>query len=282
MISIRKTLKNLICNSRKESWPILNYDQDDQPFFIFLLTLPYSGSTAISKVLNTSPYSMILQERAEGQWLIPNLSDKKRWDANKIVNLESLKSVWLNTYQTVNLHTESIDVVVEKSPPNIMRIEDLKKCFHRNLFIANNRNPYASCASMLLRVNDDNNLEDLPHNNKIIKSVRFWIERSYQLKTIIEDYKVPLITYEEFCDNPVKIIEHLTNAPIKFINSINFSSPVKVKDYKPQGIVNQNNLQISKLSSQDLENITAELEPHIDLLRFFGYSLIKNDVFLVN
>ncbi len=54
------------------------FDESNQPHFLFIITPPYSGSTAISGVLNSSHRTMILQKSGEGQWLVPGLCEKDR------------------------------------------------------------------------------------------------------------------------------------------------------------------------------------------------------------
>lgn len=41
------------------------------------------------------------------------------------MNYLSVKATWLSVYQQVKLLTKNIDVVIEKSPPNMGRIKQL-------------------------------------------------------------------------------------------------------------------------------------------------------------
>lgn len=124
----------------KSKWPVPKFDKSNEPHFLFIITSPYSGSTALSELLNSSHRTMILQERGEGQWLIPGLCEEDRWNPDKKVNYESVKAVWLNRFQSVQRLVQHVDVVIEKSPPNMMRIEELSSQFRNYSFIANNRN----------------------------------------------------------------------------------------------------------------------------------------------
>jgi len=137
----------------QEKWPSPKFDENDQPHFLFIITPPFSGSTALSELLSTSHRTMILQPRGEGQWLVPGLSEKDRWSPDKEVNYLSVKATWLSTYQQVKRLTQNIDVVIEKSPPNMMRIEQLSSQFRDYSFLVNNRDPYANQQLSLFRVN---------------------------------------------------------------------------------------------------------------------------------
>ena len=72
---------------------------------------------------------MILQPRGEGQWLVSGLCEKDRWNPEKEVNYLSVKATWLNVYQQVSRLTKNVDVVIEKSLPNMMRIEQLSRLY---------------------------------------------------------------------------------------------------------------------------------------------------------
>jgi len=253
-------------------WPILPYKKDDIPHFLFIITLPFSGSTALSQLINSSKKTMILHNKGEGQWLIPGLCDNNRWDSNKEVNYESVKSIWLNKYQEHNKINKNIEVVIEKSPPNMMRIMNLMKVFKNHSFLANNRNPYAQCASMLYRNYNPQQLSKILREDIIKNLALKWVARSKVLKSLIIDLDIPLLTYEEFCKKPKSIKEVLT-IPKDAISTIQVDAIVKVKDYKPQKIINQNNRQIKNLTKNDIDVISQVLSKNIDLLKFFNYRI---------
>ena len=95
---LKKVIRNIV-SKKTPRWPLPLYDNNIQPHFFFLVTPPYSGSTAIAKILETSHKIMALHSNAEGQWIVPGLCEKDRWDPDKKINYESVKAVWLNTFQ---------------------------------------------------------------------------------------------------------------------------------------------------------------------------------------
>jgi len=259
---------------KKNKWPMPNFDENDQPHFLFIITLPYSGSTALSELLNSSHRTMILQERGEAQWLVPGLCEEDRWDPKKKVNFLSVKAVWLNKYQQVKRLTQNIDVVIEKSPPNMMRIEELSSQFLDYSFIANNRNPYATCASILYRNYNAENISSNQRRDILEYETKDWLLRSYKIKELITRLNIPLLTYENFCHEPESILKIL-NLPDGVAETINPHAAVKVKDYKTQPITNQNERQISNLTDAEIAHIGNILAAHSGLLEFFGYQLIS-------
>lgn len=260
------------CNQDKEEWPIPAFYEDEQPHFLFLITPPNSGSTAISEIVNTSNRVMKLHERSEGQWLVPGLCKQDRWNPGKYVDYNSVKAVWLQRYQNNKALMNNADVVIEKSPPNMMRIDKLLLLFHDYSVIANNRNPYAICSSSLYRYYDAKKLQ--PYERKILleKIAKEWITRSIKISEIIERHGIPLFTYEEFCSSPASLLDVL-NLPVGVAESIDLNAKVKVKDYEPQVIRNQNDRQISRLTDEEINHIRSVLESSGQLLDYFGYKL---------
>ncbi|WP_413665459.1 sulfotransferase family protein [Microbulbifer sp. CNSA002] len=258
--------------SKQDKWPIPKFDENDQPHFLFIITPPYSGSTALANLINTSHKTMILQPRGEGQWLIPGMCEKDRWNADKDINYLSVKATWLNKYQAIKKLTQNIEVVIEKSPPNMMRMKQIASQFKSYSFIANNRDPYANCASILYRHHDTDNLGQDERKVILDKLTSAWVMRSVKIKELISSLNAPLVTYEEFCREPLLIIDKLA-VPDGVTDSIDPNANLKVKDYKPQPISNQNERQISLLTGSEIDYISQRLKPEGGLLNYFGYEL---------
>jgi hypothetical protein len=133
-------------------WPKPQASQiSSDPRYLFIFTPPYSGSTALAKILNSTPGSMILNGRAEGQWLIPGLCTNDRWDPWKYIDWESVKLVWSSRVALVEEMVAPVELVIEKSPPNLVRSNALLECFPKHEVLVFNRNPYGYCSSILYR-----------------------------------------------------------------------------------------------------------------------------------
>ena len=226
----------------------------------------------MAKLLDTSPQIMTFGSRGEGQWLIPGLCEHDRWDRNKEVDYQSVKAVWLNTYQERKNDQPEIDVVVEKSPPNMVRISSLASQFKRVSFLANNRNPYAHCASLFFRRYQSTRRVPSAYRRVFTELARNWIVRSQIVMDAISALSVPLMTYESFCEDPARILKILS-LPEGVAGTIDINAEVNVKDYKAQKIANQNERQIAKLSTEQINVISSVIEPHDNIISFFGYSL---------
>ena len=273
MKTLKQMLRTLYLRTRPR-WPTPRYNENNQPHFFFLITPPFSGSTAIAKLLNTSQRTMTLTSNGEGQWLVPGLCEQDRWNPNKKVDYESVKAVWLNVFQKEKKQNPHVEVVIEKSPPNMIRIEQLSSQFTDYSFLANNRDPYANCASILYRNYDPDNISSTKRKELLEQLAKAWLMRSNKLKEFITNHEVPLLTYEQFCQKPSSILEVL-ELPEGVSDTIDINAKIKVKDYKVQSISNQNERQISNLTNSDIESIGFILKNESALLNFFGYEVMR-------
>ncbi len=258
----------------KPKWPAPPYDEENQPHFLFIITPPYSGSTALAKVLDTSPRTMTLRKNGEGSKLVPGLSQKDRWNPDKKVDYASVKAVWLNRFQEVKRLYPHIDVVIEKSPPNMMRIEKLSSQFSEYSFIANNRDPYANCSSILYRNWYAKYFNSKKRKRLLEEYAKDWMMRSYKIRELVIEKNIPLITYEHFCHDPSAILGVL-RLPEGVAETMDLKAKVKVKDYEPQPITNQNDRQIKNLTDDEIECIGSILKSDNDLMKFFDYQVMQ-------
>lgn len=252
----------------RPKWPKPSYKLDREPTFLFVLTPPNSGSTALANLLATSPKVALLRGNGEGQWLVPGMMSPERWDAEMFVDYASVKATWLKQYQRILSDGQDIEIVVEKSPPNLVRISKLAAQFDHTAFLAINRDPYANCSSCLYRYRDVERLTEDARREAITEFAHSWVARSALLRDAIAWSSAPLVTYEQFCAAPEKLQEALCDlGDLGF----DFEQTVSVKNYAPGKVRNFNAEQIARLTEADIEAIGAVLKGHEDLLEQFGY-----------
>lgn len=257
----------------KQAWPMPAADRVNQPHVLFLVTPPFSGSTAIAELLRSSPFVTFLEERAEGQWLLPGLGSDQRWDADMFVDYSSVQATWLSRWQQLQAADPALRVVVEKSPPNMVRLDALAALFTDVSFLANNRDPYANCASILYRMHEGETLASEDRIQQLRTLTSHWVLRSAKIRELVSRLSIPLLTYEQFCDAPASIIGKL-DMPPGVAETIDVQARVQVKDYPMQGIANQNQRQIALLSDEEAAAISEVLTPQQELLDYFGYELL--------
>ena len=263
----------MCCESDADRWPMPYYDKGDEPHFLFVITPPYSGSTALANFLNTGASTAFLEKNAEGQWLVPGLCEPDRWQFEKPVDFRSVRAVWLNQYQKIKSEMNAgLAVVIEKSPPNMMRMEELGAQFNDVSFLATNRNPFANCASVLFRQHDPKKLTAEGRCAVVRDLARHWLMRSRVVRRLTEVLDAPFVSYEQFCTDPSSVLSSLKLATDQ-LKEIQPNPTIKVKDYKPQRIVNQNPRQINRLTSSEKAEIENVLQEDEELLLYFGYAI---------
>ncbi len=242
------------------------------PRFLFIITLPYSGSTAIAKLLNSIPNSMFLQRIGEGQWLVPSLCDKDRWNPDKAINWKLVRKAWLGIYNTVNQLVGTINVIIEKSPPNMVRIKKLLAVFPNSSCFAVMRDPYASCSSFLYREYPVEKLASTEREAALARIAGMWLLRSRYVMEGIQENDLLFFSYEEFCANTGECIKKVTNICPE-LGAVDCTSTIKVKDYPAQKIINQNARQIERLSKEDINCVSGVLSAGLEQMDYFGYTV---------
>jgi hypothetical protein len=264
-----------LVNGKEELWPEIVIEDQPEPVFLFLLVTPYGGSTALAKILNTSSKSMTLHESGEGQWLIPGLYQPNHGLPNMVVNWGSVRSVWLNVYQSKKKQDNNIAVVIEKSPTNVVRAEQYKENFAHTRFLGFIRNPYATCSSVHYRYWEPTNLVPNYKALKIQKYANFWLRRAILIKEFVEKNSFEYFTYEQFCADTKSCVEKINRACPE-LGGIDADAKIKVKGNKVQSFSNQNERRIVKLKPADIDAINRVLETRPDVLDFFGYELMTS------
>jgi hypothetical protein len=263
-------IKRRFCQSE---WPRPSHKLalDREPKFVFIFTPPYSGSTALAKVLNSAWSSMALTSDCEGQWLVPGLCKSDRWDPGKWVDWESVRLTWLSKVRMVEELTGKARIVIEKSPPNLVRHNELLATFPNHEIIVFNRNPFANCSSILYRNYPAEDMSDNDRLEILENLAKKWINRSSYAMKVSSLHSSLTITYEQFCADSSGIVKMLIDR-IPSLQGIDPDLEIRVKDYPAQKITNFNNVQISKLTPREIEMIGIVLSKHEALLNQFQYT----------
>jgi hypothetical protein len=90
---------------------------------------------------------------------VPSLRDQDRWEPGKRIDWRQARGVWMRRYRLLDAHEGLLDVVIEKSPPHMVRVMDLLRAFPGAACFAFNRDPYGNCASVLHRLHRPDTLD---------------------------------------------------------------------------------------------------------------------------
>ena len=233
--------------------------------YLFILSPPFCGSTLLSQVISTSGNVSVNNSRGtrEGQTLPPvrEIMFEHRWVEDLDFDWAFIKKKWLLYWDT------TLPVLLEKSPPNLMRARSIERVFSPSYFIIFFRNPYAHIDSLVKR--SPLSLKD---------SAEFAIFcLKHQLKNIQTLNNKLVLSYEDFSNNPhgsaKQIIDFLPeisemNLDRKF-SSHNFLGEKKMR------ITNLNEKKLSSFTESDLKLINSVFCKEKELLNAFGYCLIN-------
>lgn len=249
-------------------WPRPGGGDGPLPRLALLLTPPNSGSTAIADFLFQHPAALRLTPRYEGQWLVPGLSARNRWDPGKAVDWDSVRAVWAAALGPGAAAEGRF--LIEKSPPHMMRHRAVAALFPAHAAVVNVRDPFACVASMALRYHDLDALEGAARRTVLAALTAEWAERAARLRAIAEDEGRPVLTYEAFCRDPARIFA-LFGIATEGVG-IDPGRGVRVNDHPVRPITDMNRAQIGRLRAEDREVIAAGLAGHRAVLAFFGYA----------
>ena len=247
-------------------WPKSDISHIDDKFLL-LFTPPNSGSTAIARFVCQSNKIHGLEDNCEVLYILKGL-----WGDCSVtcapfqyINYKSLAGILSGKINKLRQIHPKMEYIFEKSPDNVFRYKKLLEMMPNTKIVANNRNPYAQIASSLKRYDrlDDKDEQCRTH-------IHYWLVWSEYIREACETDNIPLLTYEQFCAEPIKIISAFNLNE----NEFNKSFHIKVKDYKIQKISNMNENQIAFLSDSQKEIIDDALVGHEELLAYFRYEIM--------
>ncbi len=241
--------------------------------FLLLLTPPSSGSTAISYFICQSNKVYGLMPGGEGLRFLYRLWVRDVCTPHSYINYKSLAGMLAPKVNKLEQAYPEMEYIFDKNPDNTCHYKSLLKIIPNTKVVANNRNPYAQIQSALKRgyipLRCPNSHDPL---EKCRMYIHYWLVWSEYIRDACEKDNIPLVTYEQFCDNPHTLISAFGLEESEFKKDFHVSN---VKKYAPQAIENMNEKQIALLSDLQKETITEALSEHKELLAYFGYELIS-------
>jgi hypothetical protein len=249
--------------------------------WLFVANLPNSGSTALAMLLSTAPGAATLTDNGEAQWLMPELSGGiRRWDPSLEIDYAMLRSVWIKAAHRRRIGANAL--IVEKSPPNIVRLRAMADAFSdmpvHALMLT--RDPYAVCASwakryppsQLSREWDSRFLHMEAGSEELFEALgALYGERASALESCRDMARIA-ISYEELTEEPERAVARITSA-IPRLAGMDAKARLRVKDYAPQELTNMNAAQIERLTPAQRCAITRGLWPCRDVIAAQGYRL---------
>lgn len=224
--------------------------------YLFVLCPPYSGSTLLWKLLSTS--DNVSAFPSEGQFL-PELEDTMRespWRRDHQLPWEKIKAVWERYWD----HDKA--VLLEKSPPNLIRTAEIVEHFQPVKFVIMVRNPYAHAEGLMRR----NGWPPQRAANFSLMCLRTQWENSQQLQDKL------ILTYEQLVADPAGASQRMA-AFLPPLSDMDASASFEVHSVD-RPITDLNAKKIASLDAATIAELNEYFEPNRETLAAWGYDLI--------
>lgn len=229
--------------------------------YLFVLCPPYCGSTLLWKLLATS--ANVSAFPSEGQFLpeVAELMREKPWQADHELPWPTIKSVWEQHWD------HSKPLLLEKSPPNLVRAHALAQHFTPSKFIVMVRNPYAHAEGLIRR-----------NGFKVHRAANFaGMCLATQWRNAQELDNVLVLTYEALVNDPGSASARLVEFEPQ-LHDIDHAASFEV--HSVDGTLNRPILDLNakKMASLDYDTIVElnkHFEAHQESFEAWGYTMIE-------
>ena len=228
--------------------------------YLFILCPPYSGSTLLWRLLSTS--ANVSAMPLEGQFL-PELKDimrDKPWQADRSLPWPEIKQVWESYWDKTK------PVLLEKSPPNLIRTREILAHFEPVQFIVMVRNPYAQAEGLMRR-----------NNWTVTRAASFsmmCLRRQLANAQALDDTLV--MTYESLVQDPVNACTQLATflPPLADVDPTAMFEVHSIDGTLTRPITDLNSKKIAALAGEDIAAMTEIFIQHQDTMTAWGYDLM--------
>jgi hypothetical protein len=198
----------------------------------------------------------------EGQFLpeLKGVMREKPWDTSHQLPWPLIKEAWESHWD------KSKPILLEKSPPNIIRTREILTHFQPVKFVLMVRNPYAQTEGLMRR----NNWTAKRAANFSMMCLRTQLDNSRTLDDVL------VLTYESLAQNPASACEKLI-AFIPGLNDIDPNANFEVHSIDgtlDRPITDLNARKIATLSTDDLSAMNEVFEQHRETIAAWDYDLM--------
>ncbi|MCB1705202.1 MAG: sulfotransferase [Halioglobus sp.] len=233
---------------------------DSMSTYLFVLCPPYSGSTLLWKLLSTSANVSALP--TEGQFLpeLEHIMREKPWRRDHPLPWIDIKRVWERYWDSGK------PVLLEKSPPNLIRPHEILAHFDPVRFIVMVRNPYAQAEGLMRR----NNWTPSRAANFSMMCLRTQLDNANALQDTL------VITYESLVQDPATACGQLADfmpALSDMDPSANFEIH-SIDGTRNRPITDLNSRKIAALTADQIAGLNSVFQQHVETIAAWDYELI--------
>ena len=229
--------------------------------YLFILSPPKCGSTLMHQILASSPHVSALPDEGMQMNEVRDWMLQDRWDEDKQMPWLDIEKAWKQHWDLDK------PILLEKSPPNIARADQIDQHFEPTKYVVLMRHPYAFCQSALTSNPDKNTPENV---------ARYWLRYARFQRSNIEslDHIIHL-TYEQFVAHPDAVLEKL----VEFFPELEELSTESIETMTYFGaessIRDLNPIKFQLLRGSTIRRINEVLRQDEEVLTYFGYDLIE-------
>jgi hypothetical protein len=211
-------------------------------------------------VIGTSPNVSLNNPlgSCEGQFLpeIRGHYPSPPWTEDFIHDWDYIRDVWMKYWD------QTKPVLVEKSPPNLIRAASIEQHFSPAFFLCLVRDPYAHAESFIRRKGKT----PTDAANFVIYCMRHQKDNVESLKRSM------LIRYEDLTSSPRNAADRLLEW-LPDLGTLDIDRSFDSYDYRDAPLTNLNEGKISKLNKSALSELNSVFGQHPSLLQYFGYPM---------
>lgn len=236
---------------------------------LFILCSHSSGSTALWKLLQTSPHVSALPVEGQHIEAVQPLIRQAPWNEQHPLPWPEIRAEWQKFWDPAK------PILLEKSPPHLVRALAIEENFENAHFVVMVRDPYAFCEGTKRRGRAGIGYRPGAPYADIANG---WARESrLQMKNIHQLARVTWLTYEKLSDDPAGAAHQLLQF-IPQLESLDVTSSFHI--HSAQGwlnrpLTNLNHQQIAHLTTADIQAINTTLKTQTEVMAFFGYPYLE-------
>lgn len=232
--------------------------------YLFILGATHGGTTLLAEVLSSSSSvsSNNYSHTREGQ-LLPTVVDhmfshKRQWEKDLEIDWEFVKREWRKYWDVRKT------ILLEKSPPNLLRAQAIQDTFEPAYFLIFVRDPYPHCETFIRK----NGFSPREAAAFVIRTLKV------QQKNLKELDRTVLLHYETLVQDPQTFKNQLT-AFLPQLRDIRTGGVFSAHNFhnKPQVLKNFNQEKMDRMSPAVISEINEVFLQNKHLLDYFGYDI---------
>lgn len=232
--------------------------------FLFILSPPFGGSSVLTQIIASSQNVSLNNPNGtcEGQQL-PGVrkimfEDPDRWNPKRKYPWPFIRKEWMKAWDLTK------PILLEKSPPNLVRLNQIARHFSPLFLICMVREPFSNAEGLIRRTQ----MEPSRAAHFVLRCMLHQRRNIEMLENVVS------LTYEELTDNPEQVKERIIRL-LPELQDINHEMVFRPHNFKAKKmkLTNLNEEKLRKLDPATMKTMRKVFRKGQDVLNYFGYTL---------